>query len=616
MRVPWKGLWALAAVGVVGTAGVYRGRVRALEVLDGQGIDDDDAALAGWAWLTAPGVEVDKATRIATCRYAAAEGLDALDLVPGDLPVDRALEFLRDFDPKARGDRLAAGLTARQALVVRDSVLERARISPSTELDEVAFVRVARELKQYCPTTMDLVMVPDLQTAPEDLSRRRGLWSMKMGRFAPLAVELPAAGYVLLAVGLVLAPYWGLTALLAWCANPLIALAGTRLRPPDLVRRSLLRWLYGPSDLVRVARGKWRPSPDATGVPEAESLRSDYEAAVADGTERFFEARRDDCPLCESPDLSVKITTPDLFQGKPGTFELDQCGSCGLVFQNPRLSLEGLDYYYRDLYDGLGGQEFGWLVGSSRKAYGERAAMLKGRDIPRRWLDVGAGQAHFCLVARETWPDTVFDGLDMSENIETAERKGWVTTGYRGKFVEIAGQLANSYDVVSMHHYLEHTREPLREFDAALTALRPGGYLLIELPDPEFRFEQRFLGHYWASWFQPQHLNMLPIGRLIAELERRGMQIVEVQRGRPHIANHFTAGVWFFIGRLAPRPGLPWRPESGLAARARRGAVLAAGAPFLLGGLTLDGLLAPVIRRGQRSNTYRLLAQAATGPGE
>ena len=33
-------------------------------------------------------------------------------------------------------------------------------------------------------------------------------------------------------------------------------------------------------------------------------------------------------------------------------FTLEQCGDCGHVFQNPRLTPEGLEFYYRDFYDG------------------------------------------------------------------------------------------------------------------------------------------------------------------------------------------------------------------------------------------------------------------------
>ncbi len=101
--------------------------------------------------------------------------------------------------------------------------------------------------------------------------------------------------------------------------------------------------------------------------------------------------------------------------------------------------------------------------------------MVRTHGTPERWLDVGTGYAHFCVVAHDLWPDTSFDGLDMGVAIEDAQRKGWVGRGYRGQFCELADELAGRYDMVSMHHYLEHTRDPRAELDAATTLPSPTG---------------------------------------------------------------------------------------------------------------------------------------------
>ena len=85
-----------------------------------------------------------------------------------------------------------------------------------------------------------------------------------------------------------------------------------------------------------------------------EASRPYYQAELADGVERFLEPRRNTCPWCGSEDLSVRLRTGDLIQRKPGRFTLEQCGACGHIFQNPRLTPAGLDFYYRDFYDGLG----------------------------------------------------------------------------------------------------------------------------------------------------------------------------------------------------------------------------------------------------------------------
>ena len=48
----------------------------------------------------------------------------------------------------------------------------------------------------------------------------------------------------------------------------------------------------------------------------------------------------------------------------------------------------------------------------------------------------------------------------MSDSVDEAARRGRVDTAYRGMFPDLAPNLPRSYDIVSMHHYLEHTRDP------------------------------------------------------------------------------------------------------------------------------------------------------------
>src|SRR5258706_10926504 len=95
----------------------------------------------------------------------------------------------------------------------------------------------------------------------------------------------------------------------------------------------------------------------------AAELRPIYADLLRDGTERFFGPRRERCPSCDGRSLERLLTTPDVYQFKPGTFTLDRCGECGLVFQNPPLTGEGLGFYYRDFYDGLGAETFDKLFG-------------------------------------------------------------------------------------------------------------------------------------------------------------------------------------------------------------------------------------------------------------
>ncbi|GAA4523924.1 class I SAM-dependent methyltransferase [Amycolatopsis samaneae] len=338
--------------------------------------------------------------------------------------------------------------------------------------------------------------------------------------------------------------------------------------------------------------------------------RPAYLADLADGTGRFFEPPRARCPWCGSAALRARLRTTDLLQHKPGRFALDGCRDCGHVFQNPRLTPAGLEFYYRDCYDGLGEKSMSGMFEGNRAGYRSRAELVRGFGEPGAWLDVGMGHGHFCREAGNLLPHTEFDGLDLSEGVELAQREGWVRTGYRGAFPELAGELGGQYDVVSMYHYLEHTPDPKRELAAAHTALRPGGLLAIELPDPECRWAA-VLGRWWLPWLQPQHLNLIPIGNLRAELAARGFTVVAEQRGEPHAAIDLVAAAVMAVNALTiGGEDLAWRAaRPGRARRLLRKAAFLACVPlFVLAGL-LDRISAPLGRTHGWSNAYRVVAR-------
>ncbi|WP_372411590.1 class I SAM-dependent methyltransferase [Streptomyces luteireticuli] len=340
-------------------------------------------------------------------------------------------------------------------------------------------------------------------------------------------------------------------------------------------------------------------------------LRPLYQRDLASGTERFFGPRRTACPWCASDRLRERLRTPDLLQHKPGTFVIDRCLACGHHFQNPRLNQDGLEFYYRDCYDGLGREFAENLLGAglSLKCHRVSAEFMRPFVDPERWLDVGTGYGHFPEAARQVFPTSVFHGLDQGEGVEFAEASGRIDKALRGLFTDLAPSLAGRYDVVSMHHYLEHTPDPRAQLKAAHTALAPGGLLQIEVPDPESAFS-RLLGRWWVPWLQPQHLHMMPFRNLRQALEKTGFTVLEADRRVAHRPTDLAGAVALLLSRLAPHDDAPWHPRRPTTtARRVRKLLWASGSPALAAAYGLDQCLAPVARRTALSNAYRLLAR-------
>lgn len=344
----------------------------------------------------------------------------------------------------------------------------------------------------------------------------------------------------------------------------------------------------------------------AAAVAEA---REYYTRELELGIDRFFLDPVESCPWCGASALRERTTCRDLRQFKPGRFRLDECGDCGHVFQNPALTDEGLSFYYRDTYDGLNAERAEANLGSMGLIYRSRASTVAEHrpDQPRNWLDVGTASAHFPEAAAELFPSTVFDGLDMSEGVVSGERAGRIRKGYQGQFPELSTQLAGSYDQVSMFHYLEHTRDPFADLDAAVEVLTDDGWLLVEQPDPQAR-SARLLRSWWAGWNQPEHLHMVTQDNLVAALEDRGMEIVTVAHREAHIPLEAFIVVATLLNWIAPGEDVPWRngrPPRFAALRRLLGKVLVA--PLVPAARLVDRVVFPRMLRSYHA--YRVLAR-------
>jgi len=358
------------------------------------------------------------------------------------------------------------------------------------------------------------------------------------------------------------------------------------------------------------------PGPEADSSAQITALRERYAADVAGGIERFFAPPRRTCPWCGGTRLRLLLRSPDLVQHKPGEFRLVCCRTCGHVFQNPRLNATGLEYYYRNFYDGPG-------ANPDIFEFGLECNLARARQLlpfhpppslgPRRWLDVGTAYGHFCRDARQVWPHTRFEGLDMGTQVEEGRRRGWLDEAHRGLLLDLAPLLAGQFDVVSMHHYLEHTTNPRAELDAATQLLAPDGFLLIEVPNPESRFG-RAVKRWWFPWLQPQHLHLVPRANLMQALLHRGLQPVAEVRGEAHLAIDLTFLVLLPLSAWGPYPGMPWFDEEDTSRRKRRHAQVLKYAPKLHRAVQpLERLRTRVAVATDRGNTYRVLARRS-GP--
>jgi ubiquinone/menaquinone biosynthesis C-methylase UbiE len=614
-------LWGLA-IGQVAEAVSLRKRRQQIAALpDGDGADAElDVDIAA-----VPGAAVDGRTRAAVAREMASTGAEVVDLVPHDMPAERALWLLRRVRPDRFGHETYPPGGAHEAVARHPSLVERMAPGPGAAeapRDRGALVRRTVDAQRHAPGRSALRLAPGLRTAP---SASRDRWreldeltafARPYTSLAPVLVGGEIAYLAVLTGGLLVAPVPAVAAIATWSAQPAIVFGGGggdvsdtsgghALAPPDLLGASVLRLPRAWLDNVRTALSGYRET-------RAErARRATTPLPDPPSTGELFEPRRETCPWCGSAAISDRLDVTDLLQHKPGTFHLDECADCRHIFQNPALTVRGLDYYYEHAYDGVGEELAEVSFGALMPIYERRIETLARFTEPRAWLDVGTGHGHFPLAARKRWPEATFDGIDIAESVEAAKRYGRVDTAYRGLFPDMADGLPRSYDVLSMHHYLEHTREPRRELAAAAKVLEPGGHLMIEMPDAESPWA-RHLGRFWWQWAQPQHQHFITCDELVSTLEEGGFEVLSVERGQATMGGELFNAVALAMQAVARSPHLPWLPPATAGQRLARSAAFLASLPAFAVTKIADEVKDARLRQPESTtpgNAYRIVAR-------
>lgn len=262
--------------------------------------------------------------------------------------------------------------------------------------------------------------------------------------------------------------------------------------------------------------------------------------------DRLPEPRSENCPWCGSPRLRTRPGTPRAY-GPHDPRGVDECRDCAHAFRAPRPGRT------EPAADRPGRTAPEPSAGRARAARRHRAAARAMLHLPEpeSWLDVGTGHAHFPETARELFAYTAFDGLDTTPRVIGARAAGRIEEAHVGELTDprITALLHRRYDVVSMFRHLEHTPDPRAELRAALAVLRPGGHLLLEVPDPRSAFGAL------RDRLRPPHgrtrpLHLIPPDNLRAELEAQGCTLVPPAR-TPY---NLRAVLLPLLGRPLPKP--------------------------------------------------------------
>jgi SAM-dependent methyltransferase len=134
-------------------------------------------------------------------------------------------------------------------------------------------------------------------------------------------------------------------------------------------------------------------------------------------------------------------------------------------------------------------------------------------------LDVGCGSGNFLVLAKESGWEALGVEPD-SAAVAEARRKG--VSVQLGGLESYAGQ-EGRFDVITMHHVIEHFHDPLGALRDCHRLLKPGGILWLVTPNIDSFGHARF-GRLWRGLEVPRHLVLFNERSLFQALECAGFK--------------------------------------------------------------------------------------------
>lgn len=256
------------------------------------------------------------------------------------------------------------------------------------------------------------------------------------------------------------------------------------------------------------------------------------------------------CGICGSEKTETVFGNMEGYYYRGHHFSINRCFSCHGGFLYPQVlftEVEGSCYAdeyhaYQDFQ-----KEEGWPGKMKRVikqsalcrylGYGTRKFLqflsypffLRMSFYPRfvpngKILDIGCGIGKYLHYLKALGWDVY--GVDISERAVKKARSSGLRHIVQGE-LERAGFQDNFFDVVNMHHVLEHLPDPNKILRETRRVLKPGGEVIITLPNfSSLAF--RVFGRYWGGMDVPRHLFHFNRKSLEFVLAKNGFEVSEV----------------------------------------------------------------------------------------
>jgi len=264
------------------------------------------------------------------------------------------------------------------------------------------------------------------------------------------------------------------------------------------------------------------------------------------------------CPVCDHVGYHPFAAGYDYeLESCANRWQFVQCDECTHVWLNPRPVVSALPviyppHYYAYNYEATINRVARWGKAQLDRRKLQSIINSLGRR-PESYLDIGCGTGRF-LRSMEQYGlarQNIY-GLELDEAVvEPLRREGYQAWCRRvEECVEIP---AESIDLATMFHVIEHVDDPRTVMQGIARWLKPGGVLALETPNLDSWDARKFRETWWGGYHIPRHWNLFSPPTLSRLFEDAGFEVV----GCRFLTGH---SFWMFSFHHALKYGNPRRP--------------------------------------------------------
>ena len=229
------------------------------------------------------------------------------------------------------------------------------------------------------------------------------------------------------------------------------------------------------------------------------------------------------CPICGSIAVAASFhveTVPSTRE----SFSIMRCSHCGVGWTAPPVPASELQNWYPPTYYGKQSVRFNAVIEMLVRFSARRRAQLVARySSPGPVLDVGCGRG--CTLSALGALGYEPLGVELNETAAWHAKHRFGIEVHVGDFLT-APYTAGQFAAIIFWHSLEHLDRPAEAIRHAYELLRPGGLLVVAVPNAE-SLQARWGGRHWFHLDIPRHYFHFGVHSLHALLTSSGFRIIK-----------------------------------------------------------------------------------------